>query len=66
MKEYIIVGDTEQGKGFLVYACGINKEHAYTVLDNIRVNPTEVDKQITKGMKNLRVEEKEREECWWL
>ena len=65
MSEYVIVGDTDQYKGCLVCVCGVDKIHAYTVLDRMLVNPNENDKHITKGMTNLRVEEVEKEEAWW-
>ena len=65
MNEYIIVGDTDNYKDCLVAICGACKEHAETVLERMKENPTDNDKLITKGHTNLRIEEITPEYCWW-
>lgn len=65
MNEYIIVGDTENYKDCLIAVCGADKEHAETVLERMKENPTDNDKLITKGHTNLRIEEITPEYCWW-
>ena len=64
-KEYIIVGDTEEYKGCLVYVGFHSQESAEQVIQRILTNPTENDKRVTKGHSNLRVKEVNSEDCWW-
>lgn len=66
MNQYIIVGDTEEHGECLVYICGNNEDKAKETLNRILTNPTERDKRVTAGIRNLRVKEVPREDCWWL
>lgn len=63
--EYIIKGDTENFNDCLVFTCGTSLERAKEILDRILNNPTENDKRIIRGHKNLRIAEIEDEKCWW-
>lgn len=65
MKEYIIVGDTKDYEGCLIYVCGRNKEHAEDVLKRVIESPSESDRKATKGHSNLRLKEVVSEDCWW-
>lgn len=65
MSNYIIIGDTERFEDCLVCVCGEDKAHAEEVLERMINNPTENDKQLTKGHKNLRVKEVPEADCWW-
>ncbi len=63
--EYIIVGDTKEFNDCLVFTCGTSYEHAEEILDRILNNPTENEKRVMKGHKNLRIETVSDDECWW-
>lgn len=63
--EYVIVGDTENYKGCIVYVCGVSEDRANEVLYRMMNNPTENDKVISKGHRNLRIERVPKEDCWW-
>ena len=64
--QYIVKGDSEKFDDCLVFVIGHStKEYAQSVLDRIINNPTENDKRIIKGMKNLRIEEVDDQDCWW-
>lgn len=65
MKEYIIIGDTPDYDGCLVYTCGGDRDVAEDYLDRILNNPTENDLKATQGMTNLRVVEASETEQWW-
>ena len=65
MNEYIIIGDTEQYEGCLVFLCGSSFEHAQRVLHQILNNPTEDDKKSMDGLRNFRIKEVNEEDCWW-
>lgn len=65
MNEYIIVGDTEEYNGCLVYTCGTDKSFAEQVLTKMLAVPTEQDKKVMETHSNLRVEEVQPEYCWW-
>ena len=65
MSEYIIVGDKERYKDFLVCTCGVSLDRAKEILDRMINNPTENDKAITNGHTNLRIKEVPEESCWW-
>lgn len=65
MSRFIIVGDTDQYEGCLVCTCGTSKEHAEKTLNRMLNAPTENDKRIMEGHRNLRVKEVEKEKCWW-
>ena len=58
MKEYIIVGDSGEYKGSLIYTCGHSKEHALKVLEREREN-------LSSEYTNLAVKEVDSEDCWW-
>ena len=64
-KEYIIVGDTKNYKGCLVYLAGNSLDLANQVLERMQNNPTDNDKRLMVGHTNLRVEEVKPEDCWW-
>ena len=63
--EYIIVGDTKEFKGCLIYTCGGSKEHAEEVLHNMLTNPSEQDKKELAEYTNVRIYEEKDEDCWW-
>jgi hypothetical protein len=63
--EYIIKGDTERYEDCLVLVCGVSKENAEKTLDRLLNNPTDNDKRLIEGHKNLRIEEVPDKECWW-
>ena len=65
MKEYIIVGDTKDYSGCLIYRCGNNRENAERVLNRLLNNPNDNDKFVSKGHSNIRIEEVDSSECWW-
>lgn len=65
MNEYIIIGDTEQYKGCLIYLCGGSLEHAQEVLRRMLNNPTEDDKKSMKRHTNFRIKEVAEKDCWW-
>lgn len=65
MMTYIIVGDTKNNKGCLVYACGANKEHAEETLNRMLNNPNDTDKYFMKNHTNFRVEATEKKNTWW-
>ena len=63
--DYIIVGDTERFDGCLICVAGKTKEGAEELLNRMLTNPTENDKRLMNGHRNLRVEEVPENECWW-
>lgn len=63
--EFIIVGDTDKFDGCLIATCGTSYERAESVLDRMKNNPTDNDKALCKGHRNLRIKEVPEEECWW-
>jgi hypothetical protein len=65
MKEYIIVGDTKDYNGCLIYRCGDNRENAEKVFDRLLNNPNNNDKFVSKGHFNIRIEETNSSDCWW-
>ena len=54
MSEYVIVGDTAQYKGCLIYVCGTSYEHAHSTLNRMLNDPTEEDKKMKKYMMKKR------------
>lgn len=63
--EWIIVADTDEHKGVLVYTCG-TKARAEEVLERINTNPDKWDKRnIEDGHYNFRMEEVPKDDCWW-
>lgn len=65
MKEYIIIGDTEQYKDCLVCLCGTSLEHAQSILRRMLNNPNDNDKKLMKKQTNLRIKEVDEKDCWW-
>lgn len=65
MTEYIIIGDTKRYNGCLVMICRGNRELAESVLNRMLKNPTENDKVLMKGHKNLRIKPVEEKDQWW-
>ncbi len=65
MKEYIIAGDTEKYNECLIYICGSKKQIAEKILERMLTNPTDNDKFVMQGHKNLRVVEVEGRDAWW-
>jgi hypothetical protein len=63
--EYVIVGDTEKYKDCLVCVAGRIYEKAEEILNRMLNNPTENDKRLMVGHKNLRIEFVEERYCWW-
>lgn len=62
---YIIKGDTEQFNDCLICVCGNSQEQAEKCLIRMLNNPTENDKCLIAGHKNLRIEELKDKDCWW-
>lgn len=62
--DYVIVGDTKQYKGCLVYVCG-TLENATKVLNRMLNNPTKDDKELMVEHTNFRIEFVEEQDCWW-
>jgi len=65
MGDYVIVGDTAQYSGCLVYVCGTSLECANQVLLRMLNNPTDNDKMLMRTHSNLRIERVEEKDCWW-
>ena len=63
--EYIIVGDTKDYNGCLVYTCGTSKDLAGDVLNRMHTQPTAEDRRIMETHSNLRIEQVESKDCWW-
>ena len=63
--DYIIVGNTERFDDCLICVAGKSKESAEEVLNRMLTNPTENDKKLMDGHRNLRIKEVPAEECWW-
>lgn len=63
--QYIIVGDTANYKGCLIYPCGKSKENAEKTLKRLLENPNDNDKYCMKGHTNIRIETTSDENCWW-
>lgn len=63
--DYIIVGDTERFDDCLICVSGKSKESAEETLNRMRTNPTENDKRLMFGHRNLRIKEVPSEKCWW-
>lgn len=64
--EYIIVGDTKEYTGCLVYVIGSTSfEEAEQELNRMLNNPTENDKKLMEGHTNLRIKEVDKKDCWW-
>lgn len=61
--EYIIIGDTQNFKGCLIYVCSTNRAHAEKVLDRMLNNPNEQDLKVLQTHTNIRISE--AEDCWW-
>lgn len=60
---YIIVGDTKEYKGCLVYLIGGDKSLAERTLQRMLNNPTEGDRKLLETHTNLRVTEEAH--GWW-
>lgn len=65
MDEYVIVGDTDKYEGCLVCVCGNSLDKAKEELQRMLNNPTENDKRLTFGYRNLRIEAVPEDDCWW-
>lgn len=63
--DYIIIGDTEQFDGCLICVAGKTKECAEETLKRMLTNPTDNDKRLMFGHRNLRIKEVPAEKCWW-
>ena len=61
---YEIIGDTNKYKGCLICTCS-NKKSAENTLNRMLNNPTENDKRLMNGHRNLRIKEVPAEKCWW-
>lgn len=62
---FIIVGDTGEYKGCLIYPVAGDLAKAEEILHQILTNPTENDIRVTEGCTNLRVEYEDEKNCWW-
>ena len=65
MNEFIIIGDTEEFEGCLVSVCGTSRVHADEVLARMLNNPTDNDRSLMEGHRNLRIKEVPERDCWW-
>lgn len=65
MTEYIIIGDTAEYEGCLVYVIKGTKEDAEKVLDRMLNNPDEYDLKKLEKHTNLRIKAVEKEDQWW-
>ena len=63
--EYVIVGDTEEYNGCLIYVIKGNFEMAEQILNRMLNNPTENDKRSMKGYINIHIEGVDKCDCWW-
>lgn len=63
--DYIIVGDTERFDDCLICVAGKTKESAEETLNRMMTNPTENDKRLMFGHRNLRIKEVPAEKYWW-
>lgn len=63
--QYLIKVDTETYNDCLICVCGSSFESAEQCLKRMLNNPTENDKKLIEGAKNLRIEEADEKECWW-
>ena len=63
--EYVIVGDTKEYKGCLVYVCGKDINRANEVLDRLLNNPDKRDLEVRKDYTNFKIEEVQDKDCWW-
>lgn len=63
--DYIIVGDTERFEGCLICVAGKAKESAEETLNRMLTDPTENDKRLMEGHRNMRIKEVPEEKCWW-
>lgn len=61
---FIIAGDTDEYKDCIVMTF-YNEGDAIMTLNRMLSNPTELDKRLIHGYKNLRVEKVSTEDCWW-
>lgn len=61
---FIIAGDTDEYKDCIVMTF-YNEGDAIMTLNRMLSNPTELDKRLMRGYKNLRVEQVYRGDCWW-
>lgn len=64
MGNYIIVGDTKEYTGCLIYVCG-TQSNAENVLSQIKAQSTEEYRRTFKKYRNLRIEYVKPEDCWW-
>lgn len=62
---YLIKGDVGTYNNCLIYVCGNSLELAQQCLERMLNNPTENDKKLIQGAKNLRIEEASEKKCWW-
>lgn len=64
--DFVIIGDTEDYKDCLVCVTAAKTyEEAEKRLESMLTNPTENDKKLMERHNNFRIEEIERENCWW-
>lgn len=61
---FIIAGDTDEYEGCIVMTF-YNENDADMTLKRMLTNPTELDKRLIHGYKNLRAEKVSTEDCWW-
>lgn len=63
--QYVIVGDTDNYKGCLIYVCGRDKQTAEGALYKMLNNPDKQDCRFLKTHSNIRIKTVEEENCWW-
>lgn len=64
MNDHVIVGDTAEYSGCLIYVCG-TLARAQEVLHRMLTNPNDNDKREIQRHYNFRIEEVPEEDCWW-
>ena len=62
--DYVIIGDTDEFQDCLICTCS-NRKSAENTLERMLTNPTENDKRLMEGHRNLRIKEVPTEKCWW-
>lgn len=66
MKEWIIVGDTEDYKGCLIkIGRGCKREQMEKELERMKTKPNKNDLALIRDCTNLRLVETEEKDQWW-
>lgn len=65
MMNYVIVGDTKEYKGCLIYTVSGGLERAEQVLNRMLNNPNQQDIMEMKRHSNIRIEPVNETDAWW-